>query len=297
MKVKVLGVPSDFGANRRGVDMGPSAIRYAGLIDKLKELKIKVEDISDINIPITRSDISKCQKLKCLDEIVVSCEALSNTVSEVVSDGYFPIVLGGDHSIAIGSVAGVSRVKESIGLIWIDAHGDFNTQKTSNSGNIHGMPLSAIVGKGVDELVNCGGFSPKVKEENTVLVGVRDLDEGEKRLLKESKLTIFTMDDIDRKGMYQIMKEAIRISSKDVEGVHLSFDIDVLDPLEAPGVGTPVKGGISYREAHLALEMLSENEILTSLDLVEVNPILDQYNKTAELAVELILSALGKRIL
>jgi len=297
LKVKVVGVPTDFGANRRGVDMGPSAIRYAGLINQIEKMDIEVEDTGDIIIPYGNCKGNDNHGLKCLNQIVEVCEKLSEQVGEVIINDNLPIILGGDHSIAIGSVTGVAKFKNNIGLIWIDAHGDFNTHKSTSTGNIHGMPLAALVGRGLDRLVNCGGFSPKIKEEKTVLVGIRDLDSSERVLLKESKVTIFTMDDIDRLGMYEVMRRAIEISSHDTLGVHLSFDIDVLDPLEAPGVGTPVKGGINYREAHLALEMIAEADILTSIDLVEVNPILDKYNRTAELAVNLITSALGKRIL
>ncbi|WP_027339506.1 arginase [Halonatronum saccharophilum] len=295
MKYKVIGVPTDFGANRRGVDMGPSAIRYAHLVEEIEKMGLNVEDLGDLPIPILRRKNTK-EEVKFLTEVVEICDLLAFKVERVIRDGNFPIILGGDHSISMGSVGGAARANKELGLIWIDAHGDFNTYESSQSGNIHGMPLAAILGRGEENLVRCGGIHPKVKEVNTVLVGVRDLDREEAKLLKTSQVTVFTMDDIDRKGIYQVMEEAIKISSQNVESVHLSFDIDVLDPLEAPGVGTPVKGGLTYREAHLAMEMLFEANILRSMDLVEVNPILDKYNKSAQLAVDLITSALGKKV-
>ncbi|GAB6138754.1 arginase [Halanaerobaculum tunisiense] len=295
MEVKILGVPTDFGANRRGVDMGPSAIRYANLAAELTALDLAIEDIGNLRVPIINQQNTN-QIAKYREQVINICEELSLVVSQVVSTGGLPLILGGDHSITIGSLAGMAQEQE-MGLIWFDAHGDFNTSQTSTSGNIHGMPLAASVGRGEEELVTCGGINPKVEEQNTVVIGVRDLDPGEQRLLRESQVTVFTMDDIDKLGIHQVLQEAIKISSQKVAGVHISFDIDVLDPLEAPGVGTPVKGGLTYREAHLALEMIAEAGILASLDLVEVNPILDKHNQTAELAVELITSALGKRIL
>ncbi|AGB40237.1 arginase [Halobacteroides halobius DSM 5150] len=295
MEVKVLGVPTDFGANRRGVDMGPSAIRYANLVSSLEDMDLVVDDLGDIRVPVINNEANK-EEAKFLSQVIDVCQELALIVSKIAKQDKLPVILGGDHSITIGSVAGMAQVKE-MGLIWFDAHGDFNTLKTSESGNIHGMPLATIVGRGVKELVECGGITPKVKEKNTVIVGVRDLDKEERQLLKESEVTVFTMDDIDRLGIYKVMSQAIRIIGSQTAGVHISFDLDVLDPLEAPGVGTPVKGGLTYREAHLALEMIAEANIVASLDLVEVNPILDQGNQTAELAVELIASALGKRIL
>ncbi|GAB6099882.1 arginase [Halanaerocella petrolearia] len=295
MEVKILGVPADFGANRRGVDMGPSAIRYAHLLDQLDDMNLIVEDLGDIRIPVINNKAEN-KEAKYAAQIIDICEELALIISKIADQGQIPLILGGDHSITMGSLAGMAKVKE-MGLIWFDAHGDFNTTQTSETGNVHGMPLAAIVGRGADELVNCNGFAPKVKEENVVIVGARDLDKGEQKLLRESEVTVFTMDDIDKLGIHQVIKEAIMISNQGVDGVHISFDIDVLDPLEAPGVGTSVRGGLNYREAHLALEMVAEANILSSMDLVEVNPILDRHNQTAELAVELITSAFGKRIL
>ena len=297
MEIDVLGIPTDFGANRRGVDMGPSAIRYAGLIAELNKLDIIVNDLGDIRVPMVRNEALIDNKgAKFLDEVVNVCQVLAQQIENSINKGNVPITIGGDHSITLGSLAGLSKHQE-VGLIWFDAHGDFNTGMTSESGNIHGMPLASLVGRGLKQLTDFYGFSPKVKEKNVVLVGVRDLDQGEKELLQSSEVSLFTMDDIDRMGIYEVMQQAIKISTSSVSKVHVSFDIDVLDPLEAPGVGTPVNGGLNYREAHLALEMIAERNILAALDLVEVNPILDERNKTAQLAVEFIASVLGKRIL
>lgn len=297
MKVRIIGVPMDLGADRRGVDMGPSAIRYAHLQQRLEENGIIVEDGGNIEVPNPESRKIKDEKLKYLHEIVESSERTADAVSGAIEDGFKPLVLGGDHSIALGSVTGVSRVLKKIGLIWIDAHGDFNTQDTTPSGNIHGMILAASLGLGHEALTNVGGFSPKVLPENTVLIGVRSIDRDEKRLIRESGINVFTMNDIDQCGMRNVMKKAIKLAGGGTAGVHLSFDMDVLDPMVAPGVGTPVRGGITYREAALAMEMLAESGIIRSLEFVEVNPILDRGNETARVAVGLIASALGEEIL
>ncbi|MDN5301031.1 MAG: arginase [Thermoanaerobacteraceae bacterium] len=297
MKVRIIGVPMDLGADRRGVDMGPSAIRYAHLQQRLEENGIIVEDGGNIEVPNPESRKIKDEKLKYLHEIVESSEHTADAVSGAIEDGFKPLVLGGDHSIALGSVTGVSRVLKKIGLIWIDAHGDFNTQDTTPSGNIHGMILAASLGLGHEALTNVGGFSPKVLPENTVLIGVRSIDRDEKRLIRESGINVFTMNDIDQCGMRNVMKKAIKLAGGGTAGVHLSFDMDVLDPMVAPGVGTPVRGGITYREAALAMEMLAESGIIRSLEFVEVNPILDRGNETAKVAVGLIASALGEEIL
>ncbi|AYO31847.1 arginase [Biomaibacter acetigenes] len=297
MKVRIIGVPMDLGADRRGVDMGPSAIRYAHLQQRLEENGIIVEDGGNIEVPNPESRKIKDEKLKYLHEIVESSERTADAVSGAIEDGFKPLVLGGDHSIALGSVTGVSRVLKKIGLIWIDAHGDFNTQDTTPSGNIHGMILAASLGLGHEALTNVGGFSPKVLPENTVLIGVRSIDRDEKRLIRESGINVFTMNDIDQCGMRNVMKKAIKLAGGGTAGVHLSFDMDVLDPMVAPGVGTPVRGGITYREAALAMEMLAESGIIRSLEFVEVNPILDRGNETAKVAVGLIASALGEEIL
>ncbi|HHW03581.1 MAG TPA: arginase [Thermoanaerobacterales bacterium] len=297
MKIKIIGVPMDLGADRRGVDMGPSAIRYAHLQQRLEENGIIVEDAGNIQVPNPESRTIKDTKLKYLNEIVESSELTADAVSAAIEDGFKPLVLGGDHSIALGSVLGVSRVFKRIGLIWIDAHGDFNTQDTTPSGNIHGMALAANLGLGHSSLTGVGGFSPKVLPQNTVLIGARAIDRDEKRLIRESGINVFTMNDIDQCGMRDIMKKAIKLAGGGTSGIHLSFDMDVLDPMVAPGVGTPVRGGITYREAALAMEMLAESGIIRSLEFVEVNPILDRGNETARVAVGLIAAALGEKIL
>jgi len=297
LKVRIIGVPMDLGADRRGVDMGPSAIRYAHLQQRLEENGIIVEDMGNIEVANPESRKIRDIKLKYLHEIVESSERTADAVSDALENGFKPLVLGGDHSIALGSVMGAGRVLKKMGLIWIDAHGDFNTQDTTPSGNIHGMILAASLGLGNEALVNIGGFSPKVLPENTVLIGARAIDRDEKRFIRQSGINVFTMNDIDRCGMRDVMKKAIKLAGGGTAGVHLSFDMDVLDPMVAPGVGTPVRGGITYREAALAMEMLAEAGILRSLEFVEVNPILDRGNETAKVAVGLIAAALGEAIL
>ncbi|MGI6574374.1 MAG: arginase [bacterium] len=300
MQVKIVGVPIDLGANRRGVDMGPSAIRYALLREKIAEIGHQVEDLGNIEVPERDSlpqHIVRADNLKHLPEILEVNRHLAEVVAKIMAAGDFPLVLGGDHSISIGTIAGLASQVESLGVIWFDAHGDFNTPATTSSGNIHGMPLAISVGRGAVELVNCGTNKVKVKEKNVVIIGARDLDPEEKQLLQSSEVTVFTMQDIDERGMRQVVKEGIEIAGSGVEGIHVSFDLDVIDPMQAPGVGTPVRGGITYREAHLAMELVAQSDKLLALDMVEVNPILDYRNQTAELAVELITSALGKRIL
>ncbi|WP_445475652.1 arginase [Methanococcoides methylutens] len=298
MEIKIIGVPTDFGANRIGVDLGPAAIRYARLFDTLTDMGLEVEDLGDIGFHLIENEPKSDDKKYELQVLQVTdvCEDLALMVNRAANRYQIPVILGGDHSVTIGILGGMAKVKK-MGLIYFDAHGDFNTSKTTLSYNIHGMGLAAVVGRGSPYLVNCVGVTPKVKEENVVLVGARDLDPVEKELLRESMVTVFTMDDIDRLGIRQVMEQSIDISSKGTEGVHISIDMDFVNPQEAPGVGTPVKGGLTYREAHLALEMIAEADILASLDVMEVNPILDCHNQTAELAVELIASALGKRIL
>ncbi|MDK2854798.1 MAG: arginase [Bacillota bacterium] len=296
MRVEIIGVPQDLGANRRGVDMGPSAIRYAGVRERLESLGYTVRDRGNIPValhePRTRDD----ERLRYLPEIQATSELLAQAVREVVEAGDLPLVLGGDHSIAIGTLAGVAAVKEC-GVLWIDAHGDFNTPETTRSGNIHGMPLAASLGRGDERLVGCGGFVPKAKEKNVALIGARDLDPEERDALRRSRISVFTMQDIDEMGMKRVMQQAIAAALDGTEGIAVSLDMDALDPLVAPGVGTPVRGGLTYREAHLAMELIAETGALLSLEVVEVNPILDYRNQTAELAVELIASALGKRII
>lgn len=297
MKVRVIGVPMDLGADRRGVDMGPSAIRYAHLQRRLQASGIQVEDIGNIEVPNKETKNILDRDLKYLPEIIETSQKLADMVSDTIQAGIVPLVLGGDHSIALGTIAGASKAVKNLGLIWVDAHGDFNTEKTTPSGNIHGMGFAASVGIGHESLTHIGGFSPKVLPEKAVLIGARSIDHEERELIKASGIHVFTMNHIDRYGMRDIMKEAIQIVGSNTSGVHLSFDVDVLDPMEAPGVGTPVRGGITYREAALAMEMLWESKILSSLEFVEVNPILDKGNETAQLTVGLIACALGERIL
>lgn len=296
-QITVIGVPMDLGADRRGVDMGPSAIRYANLQGKLQQIGFEVEDIGNLQVPTPETYEIGDTKLKYLREIVRVNEELAQTVSHVMEKGRFPLVLGGDHSIAIGTIAGVSRLQKRTGVIWFDAHGDLNTAETSPSGNIHGMPLAASLGLGHPDLTNCAGEGPKVSPEHVALIGVRSLDEGEKRAIQENGIHVFTMHEIDRMGMAKVVEEALHIVTNGTDGVHLSLDLDGIDPNEAPGVGTPVAGGVTYRESHLALEIISQADVLTSAEFVEVNPILDVENKTAKVAVALIGSVFGERVL
>ena len=299
--IEIIGIPVDLGAGRRGVDMGPSAIRIADLEPRLETLGHKVTDFGDIDVVIPETQKVGQGKLRYKAPIMAACEALRTQVERSLGEGRTPLVLGGDHSIAIGSVSGTSnhfaRNGEAIGLIWFDAHGDANTPETTPSGNIHGMSLAISLGLGDSELVNLGGRAPKVLARNTVLIGIRDLDAGERDTLKKSGVTVYTMRDLDERGMRDVVDEAIGIASDNTAGIHLSFDLDVVDPEDAPGTGTPVWGGITYREAHLAMEMLADRAQILALDLVEVNPVLDTQNMTGILAAELAQSALGKRIL
>lgn len=297
MHVSLLGVPVDLGANRRGVDMGPSAIRYALLRERLQETGCVVEDLGNLQIPERDSLPRDAHALEYFAAVLEVNDQLAGLVAQVMKRGSLPVVLGGDHSLAIGSIAGSSASRPGMGLLYFDAHGDFNTLETSPSGNIHGMSLAVAVGKGCSELVECAGLPPKVDPERVVVLGCRDLDELERESLKQSPVTVFTMQDIDAQGLRSVMIQALAIVNAGGAGFHVSFDLDVLDPLQAPGVGTPVAGGLTYREAHLALEMVAETGGLVALDMVEVNPILDERNRTAELTVELVISALGKRIL
>ena len=299
--IEIIGIPVDLGAGRRGVDMGPSAIRIADLEPRLEGLGHKVVDYGDIDVVIPETQKVGAGKLKYKAPILAACDELRKQVERSLAEGRTPLVLGGDHSIAIGSVSGTSnhfaRQGESIGLIWFDAHGDANTPDTTPSGNIHGMSLAVLLGLGDPDLVNLGGRSPKVLPGNTVLIGCRDLDNGERAILKKSGATVYTMRDLDERGMRDVVDEAIKLASDNTAGVHLSFDLDVVDPEDAPGTGTPVWGGITYREAHLAMEMLSDRAQVVAIDLVEVNPVLDSQNMTGIFAAELAQSVLGKRIL
>ncbi len=300
-QIEIIGVPVDLGAGRRGVDMGPSAIRIADLEPRLESLGHKVLDYGDLDVMIPETQKVGAGKLKYKAPILAACEALRTQVERSLGEGKLPLVLGGDHSIAIGSVAGSSNhfagQGEAIGLIWFDAHGDANTPETTPSGNIHGMSLAVSLGLGDGDLVNLGGRSPKVLARNTVLIGIRDLDNGERETLKKAGVNSYTMRDIDERGMRDVVDEAIRLASDGTAGIHLSFDLDVVDPEDAPGTGTPVWGGITYREAHLAMEMVADRGQIVAVDLVEVNPVLDTQNMTGILAAELAQSALGKRIL
>jgi arginase len=299
--IGVIGVPIDLGAGRRGVDMGPSAIRIAGIERRLEELGHKVEDYGDLDVMIPETQRVGTGRLRYKKPILAACKDLMKAVDRCLTDGRMPLVLGGDHSIAIGSVAGsttyFARQGESLGLIWFDAHGDANTPETTPSGNIHGMSLAVSLGVGDEDLVKLGGRTPKVQPRNTVLIGIRDLDPGEREFLKKSGVTCYTMRDLDERGMRDVLDEAIRLASDGTAGIHLSFDLDVVDPEDAPGTGTPVWGGINYREAHLAMEMFNDRSNIVAMDLVEVNPVLDSQNMTGVLAAELAQSALGKTIL
>ena len=297
MHIRIIGAPMDLGADRRGVDMGASAIRYAGLSDSLQRLGHSVSDIGNIAIPQPESHPEGHPHLKYLEPIIHASEELATLVSTALEEHEFPLLLGGDHSISLGSVSGVAHVYKNIGVIWVDAHADFNTDETTPSGNIHGMILAALAGIGSSHLTNASGWTPKIHKETIVILGARDLDLQEQELLRTHNISVFTMSDIDQRGMTEVMKEAIAIASQHDNPIHLSLDLDSLDPREAPGVGTPVRGGLSYREAHLAMELVAASQRLVSMDVVEVNPILDSENTTAKLAVELILSALGKKIL
>ncbi|WP_270182877.1 arginase [Alkalihalobacillus sp. CinArs1] len=296
-QLSIIGVPMDLGQMRRGVDMGPSAIRYAGIVERLEKLNYDIEDLGDIEIgrPEQRPE-NQDHQLKNLKEVADASEKLASRVNEVIERKRFPLVFGGDHSIAIGTLAGVSQSYNNLGVIWYDAHGDLNTADTSPSGNIHGMPLAVSLGIGDESLTGIAGYSPKIKPENIVIIGARSLDEGERVLIEEKGIKVFTMHEIDRLGMTKVMEEAIAHVSNGTDGVHLSLDLDGLDPHDAPGVGTPVLGGISYRESHLAMEMLAESDILTSAEFVEVNPILDEKNKTATVAVALMGSLFGEKL-
>lgn len=297
MKIGIIGAPVDLGQERRGVDMGPSAIRIARLEERLEALGHKVADFGNIHAADMSTASLGDPKARYLDEVVRECGLLAKKVSEAVREKYFPLVLGGDQSSSVGTAAGLAESGTRRGIIWLDAHGDFNTPKTTPSGNIHGMALAAVLGYGHPKLVNLGGVSPKALEANTVLIGGRSFDPEEAKAISKSKMTVFTMRQIDELGMRRVMREAIGVAGKGVSQVHLSFDVDAMDPREAPGTGTRVSGGLTYREAQLAMEMLFDSKNVTSAEFVEVNPILDTSNRTAELAVDLIISLFGKKII
>jgi arginase len=300
--IRVIGVPLDLGQSRRGVDMGPSAVRVAGLEAHLEALGHVVTDGGNIGVAIAETKSPGAQNAKYLKEIRETCVKAGDMVIKTLEEGATPVILGGDHSVAAGSVSGLAefyrRKGQKIGLIWIDAHSDINTPATSPSGNVHGMPLAALVGLGPEELSNIYDFAPKVASDNVVLIGVRDIDATEKENIKRAGITeVYTMRDIDERGMRTVMEEALRAAGRGTAGYHVSLDMDWIDPEDAPGVGTPVRGGATYREAHLAMEILADHGRMLSFEIVEVNPVIDEHNRTAHLAVELITSAFGKKIL
>jgi arginase len=300
-KIRVIGVPLDLGQSRRGVDMGPSAVRVAGLQARLEALGLVVEDAGNIPVAIAEQKREGDPHAKYLQEITATCIKHAELVLKTMELGKVPVVMGGDHSVAVGTVAGVAefyrRQEQKIGLIWIDAHTDINTPETSPSGNVHGMPLAATMGLGPRELANIFGFAPKVSPENCVLVGVRDIDAIEKANVRRAGIAVLTMRDIDERGMRAVMEDALRMAGRGTAGYHVSLDMDWVDPEDAPGVGTPVRGGATYREAHLAMEIIADHDRLLSFEVVEVNPVIDEHNRTADLAVELTLSVFGKKIL
>ena len=301
MKIRILGVPLDLGQEHRGVDMGPFALRAAGLDAALRDLGHEVEDAGNIRVRLPEEQSFGDGRVRFLNEIATVSAEVADRVTEALEAGFFPLSIGGDHSVAIGTQAGLARFcqarKTTAGLLWLDAHGDMNTPETSPSGNVHGMPFAALLGRGPAALARLLGFSPILRAEKCVLIGVRDLDSGERRIVADSRINVFTMREIDELGMRVVMERAIRLATDDTAGFAVSFDMDVVDPREAPGVGTPVPGGITYREAHLAMEMIADCGQLLACELVEINPILDIMNKTGVLGVGLLSSALGKKIL
>jgi arginase len=300
-QIGIIGAPLDLGAGRRGVDMGPSAIRVGRLSHRLESLGYQVKDFG--NVAVDQPEVAPIgeEQARYLPQIATTCQRIAKRVEAIVQRGRFPLVLGGDHSIAIGTIAAMSNhfrsQEQKIGVIWIDAHADMNTPESSPSGNVHGMALAACVGMGPEELTRLRGFSPIVDPGNVVLIGTRDIDQLEKENLRESGVTAFTMRHIDERGMRAVVNDAIGIAGRGAAGIHLSLDMDSVDPNFAPGVGTPVRGGLTYREAHLAMELIGDTGALVSMETVEVNPVMDEANRTAALAVELIMSAMGKRIL
>ena len=300
-KISIVGVPMDLGADRRGVDMGPSALRYADLNERLQGLGCDVEDLGDLDVIIPETRHFGDPRAKYLKEIADACAHLANLVLEILQKGRTPLVLGGDHSIAAGTVSGVAesfrREDKKIGLLWFDAHADFNIPEISPSGNVHGMPMAAIMGYGPIELTHILGFSPKIQTEHAVQIGIREVDPEERELVKKSGIRVFTMKEIDRRGIGAVMDEAISIVTRGTAGFAVTLDADFLDPYESPGVATPVRGGADYREAHLAMEMIADTKKMVSFEIAEINPILDVHNKTAHFGMELILSAFGKQIL
>ncbi|MEP6573861.1 MAG: arginase [Gemmatimonadota bacterium] len=300
-KIRIIGVPLDLGASRRGVDMGPSALRIASLDARLRDLGHEVEDIGNLIVPERESIAGVRNALDLLPAIAAVCRTLADTTANAIRQGFSPLVLGGDHSLGAGSVAGVATAIAErggrVGLIWLDAHGDLNTPSSSLTGNVHGMPVAHLLGHGDPEFARISRPAPAVLPEHTVLVGIRDLDPAERAHAREYGVTVFTMRDIDERGLKAVMRDALDITSAGTAGIHVSCDADWIDPSEAPGVGTPVRGGATYREGHLAMEMIADSQKMISMDIVENNPVLDQFNRTAELSVGLVTSAFGLRIM
>ncbi|HDE5800684.1 TPA: arginase [Staphylococcus aureus] len=296
--IDIIGAPSTFGQRKLGVDLGPTAIRYAGLISRLKQLDLDVYDKGDIKVPVVNIEKfhSEQKGLRNYDEIIDVNQKLNKEVSASIENNRFPLVLGGDHSIAVGSVSAISKHYNNLGVIWYDAHGDLNIPEESPSGNIHGMPLRILTGEGPKELLELN--SNVIKPENIVLIGMRDLDKGERQFIKDHNIKTFTMSDIDKLGIKEVIENTIEyLKSRNVDGVHLSLDVDALDPLETPGTGTRVLGGLSYRESRFALELLHQSHLISSMDLVEVNPLIDSNNHTAEQAVSLVGTFFGETLL
>ena len=299
--IAIIGAPMDLGAGRRGVDMGPSALRLANLNEKLSSLGYDVEDLGNVLVDQPEATPVGRESARYLQQIAHTCTRLMEMVEQAADQAKVPLVLGGDHSIAIGTIAGMShhyrKAGQKLGLIWIDAHADMNTPQSSPSGNIHGMPLACSIGIGPPELADLGGYSPKIDPKNVAIVGLRSVDQTEREHVRATGVNAYTMRDLDERGLREVILEAIERASKNTAGFHVSFDMDVVDPSEAPGVGTPVRGGMTYREAHLAMEIIGDSGRMTSMEIVEVNPVMDEVNRTAELGVELVMSAMGKRIL
>jgi len=299
--IAIIGAPMDLGAGRRGVDMGPSAIRVANLNERVAALGYDVQDLGNVAVAQPESIPEGRPNARYLHEIAETCTRLAGIVESAMADDKFPLVLGGDHSAAIGTISGISQYYHTqgkrIGLIWVDAHADMNTPETSPSGNIHGMPLACSIGIGPQELTKIYGFAPKVAPSNIAIIGLRQVEHDERSIVHKTGVHAYTMRDIDERGLRAIMQEALEVVTDGTEGFHLSFDMDAVDPDEAPGVGTPVRGGFTYREAHLAMETICDCDGMLGLEIVEVNPVIDEANRTGILAVELVMSALGKRIL
>lgn len=297
LNISIIGVPTDYGQTRRGVDMGPSAIRYAGVVERLEAIGHVVHDQGDIRVSQKQDGTIVDKQLLNLEEVIDVSTSLAKSVNEAIEQKEFPLVLGGDHSIAIGTLAGLGEHYKNLGVIWFDAHADLNTPETTPSGNIHGMPLAVSIGLGHERLVKIRNNVPKIKPENVIIIGARSVDPGERELISQQGIKVYTMHEIDRLGMTRVMEDALEyLRERNVDGLHLSLDLDGLDPLYTPGVGTPVAGGITYRESHLAMEMLQESGMLTSAEFVEVNPILDEKNRTADVAVALMGSLFGETL-